>query len=32
MGSKDTAEEEPLVSDGDLTAADPLIPGTGVPS
>ncbi len=31
MGSKDTAEEEPLVSEGEPAAVDPLIPGTGVP-
>ena len=32
MGSKDTAEEEALVSEGEPIAADPLVPGTGVPS
>ena len=32
MGSKDTAEEEPLVSEGEPAAADPLIPGIGFPS
>ena len=31
MGSKGEAEEEPLVSEGDQAAADPLIPGTGIP-
>lgn len=30
MGSRSKAEEEPLVSDGDQAAADPLIPGKGV--
>ena len=32
MGSRGKAEEEPLVSDGGQAGADPLIPGTGIPS